>query len=102
MSGSLHLAAYPGVGPGVAAPRNDHEPSQVVVPAVPVGGDRLGVGQTAVDEPKARPVALRNELDLDRRRARRDGIRALGARLPAPGEDEPVRSVELGFVYGGV
>src|SRR5262245_40075830 len=46
-------------------------------------------------EAEQRPFAVRDELDLDRRRAGRNDVRAVAVGLPAPRVDEPARPIEL-------
>src|SRR5436189_3531045 len=75
----------------VAAGGGNLEAREVVIPAVRVGGDRLRARKVLVHEADARAVALGHQFDLDRGRARGDARLA----FPAPGEDEPVRRVEL-------
>src|SRR6266487_1437062 len=87
----LHVLGQPGVLAGVASGRDDLEAWEVVIPAVSVRLGRLGIWKVAVNEVQARAVALRCQLDLDRRRAGRHAFLV----VPAPGEDEPAGRVEL-------
>src|SRR5262245_7033991 len=50
-------------------------------------------------EPKSRAVAARDELDRDRRAPRFE--RGLGTGLPAPGEHQPLRRVDLDELAAG-
>src|SRR4051812_19278214 len=91
----LHLAVEPGVAAGVAAGSGDRETLQVVIPPMRVRLRGLRARQVAVGQTQRRPLAVGNEVDLDRRRARRHRVLAVRARLPAPGEHEPPGRIEL-------
>src|SRR5438270_6569054 len=79
------------VGANGAARSNDREAVEVDAPTLAVVGDSLG-RKTAVHEADAGLAAFSAEADLDRRRARWDGVARL---VPAKGEDHLVVGHDL-------
>src|SRR5437016_317966 len=79
------------VGANGAAGGHDREAVQVDAPTLAVVGDSLG-GETAVHEAYAGLAAFRVEADLDRGRARWDGVARV---VPAKGKDHLVVGHDL-------
>src|ERR671925_1228106 len=91
---SLRVVGAPGIGSRIPALRDRGEAPQVHVPALPVNLARL-LGKVDVPQADDRSVPFRHEVDLDPARAGGNGVLARLLPLPAPGEDDPVGSVDL-------